>query len=143
MVAVICLNLLCMAVESYDQSIWADEVLYFLNFSFIIIFLLEFIIKVIALRKHYFKDYWNVADFIILILSIAGKLFSCLTSLSCCYTFKRIRNIYVVRLKINNLDFETLEGKSPCSNTPYYQYGTKLMLKKEGQGPQAVSDQVC
>lgn len=144
MVAVICLNILCMTVESYDQSILAEEVLYFLHFSFIIIFLLEFVIKVIALRKHYFQDYWNVADFIILVMCIAGKLFSCLTSLSiCCYTFKRIRNISIVRLKLNILDFETLEDKNRCSDTSYYLQGTKSTLEKEGQGAPAVSYQVC
>lgn len=143
MVAVICLNILCMAVESDDQSMLAVEVLYFLHFSFLIIFLLEFVIKVIALRKHYFQDYWNVADFIILVTCIAGKLFSCLTSLSCCYTFKRIRNISIVRLKLNILDFETLEDKNRCSDTSYYLQGTKLTLEKEGQGAPAVSYQVC
>lgn len=76
MVAVICLNILCMAVESDDQSMLAVEVLYFLHFSFLIIFLLEFVIKVIALRKHYFQDYWNVADFIILVMCIAGVFIS-------------------------------------------------------------------
>lgn len=77
MVAVICLNVLCLAVESQDQSMVAEEVLHWLNLSFIAIFLLEFIVKVIALRKYYFKDYWNITDFIIVVLSIFGKFSHC------------------------------------------------------------------
>lgn len=143
MVAVILLNLMCMVVESSDQTLRKEEVLEFLHFSFIIIFLLEFVVKVVALRKHYFRDYWNVADFIILIMSIVGKLFSCLTSLSCCYTFKGIRNISIVGLKLNILDFETLEDENRCSDTSYCLHGTKLILEKEGQGAPAVHYQVC
>lgn len=73
MVAIICLNVLCLAVESYDQSMEAEEVLYWLHFSFIFIFLLEFVVKVIALRKYYFKDYWNITDFMIVVTSFVGK----------------------------------------------------------------------
>lgn len=73
MVAVICLNVLCLAVESYDQSMEAEEALHWVHFTFILIFLLEFIVKVIALRKYYFKDYWNIIDFSIVVLSIIGK----------------------------------------------------------------------
>lgn len=73
MVAIICLNVLCLAVEAYDHSWKTHLALHWLDFIFILIFILEFIVKVIALRKYYFKDYWNVSDFIIVIFSIAGK----------------------------------------------------------------------
>ena len=36
------------------------------------IFVLEAILKVIALKQHYFKKAWNVFDFIIVISSIVG-----------------------------------------------------------------------
>lgn len=96
MVAVICLNVLCLAVETYDDSAEKYMALQWLNFVFILIFILEFVVKVIALRKHYFQDYWNVTDFIIVVLSVVGKFFACFTSPSCFYISQRISIIIFV-----------------------------------------------
>lgn len=45
------------------------------NFVFTGIFVLEAIVKIIALRTHYFKKAWNVFDFIIVISSLVGMEF--------------------------------------------------------------------
>lgn len=83
MVVVICLNLLCVMVETHDQSLEAEHLLHWLLFSFIIIFLVEFVVKVIALRKHYFYDGWNIIDFVVLIITITGKFSHCGITVVC------------------------------------------------------------
>lgn len=83
MVVVICLNVVCMMVESHDLSIEAEHNLYWLHFSFIIIFFVEFVVKVIALRKHYFHDVWNIIDFVVLIITITGKFSHCGVTVVC------------------------------------------------------------
>ena len=80
MVVVICLNMVVWTLPTQDDSHEKDEVLYFIEFTFILIFLLEFILKIIALRKHYFKDGWNIVDFVVLIISIVGKVIFLLRS---------------------------------------------------------------
>ena len=45
------------------------------NFIFTGIFVLEAVVKIIALRTHYFKKAWNVFDFIIVISSLVGMEF--------------------------------------------------------------------
>ena len=42
------------------------------NFVFTGIFLLEAIVKIIALKLCYFKKAWNVFDFIIVVSSLVG-----------------------------------------------------------------------
>lgn len=73
MVALICLNVLVLAVESTDTSTAMYSALSVMHFIFLVIFLLECIFKIVAFRQHYFKDGWNVLDFVILLIQIAGK----------------------------------------------------------------------
>ena len=44
------------------------------NFAFTAIFAFEVIIKIIAFGTRYFKDGWNIFDFIIAIGSIGGSI---------------------------------------------------------------------
>lgn len=73
MVVLICLNIVVLMLESKDDSVTMYEALYWMQFSFIVIFLLECIFKVIAFRQHYFKDGWNIVDFIVILTQIVGK----------------------------------------------------------------------
>lgn len=52
-------------------------VLDYLNMIFIVIFSSECLMKIFALRYHYFKEPWNLFDFVVVILSILGKYYSC------------------------------------------------------------------
>nr|AAK55437.2 Nav1.4b [Sternopygus macrurus] len=70
----ICLNMITMMVETDDQSIEAENILYMINLVFIVIFSGECLLKLIALRQYFFSIGWNVFDFIVVILSIAGLL---------------------------------------------------------------------
>ncbi|XP_042339526.1 sodium channel protein type 4 subunit alpha B-like, partial [Plectropomus leopardus] len=70
MAVVICLNMVVLMIETRDQSETMDIVLSWLHFVFILIFLIEFILKIIALGRHYFSDGYNVLDFLVLIITI-------------------------------------------------------------------------
>ncbi|KAM9391754.1 sodium channel protein type 4 subunit alpha B [Pholidichthys leucotaenia] len=70
----ICLNMVTMMVETDEQSIEKENFLYWVNLVFIIIFTSECTLKIIALRQHYFAIGWNIFDFVVVILSIAGLL---------------------------------------------------------------------
>lgn len=69
----ICLNMVTMMVETDDQSQETEYILFLINFVFIVLFTGECILKLIALRYHYFSIGWNVFDFVVVILSIIGK----------------------------------------------------------------------
>lgn len=68
------LNMLIMALESYRQTEMTSMILERLNLFFIVVFSAECFLKLFALRLHYFKEPWNVFDFVVVILSIAGVL---------------------------------------------------------------------
>ncbi|XP_026065591.1 sodium channel protein type 4 subunit alpha B-like isoform X1 [Carassius auratus] len=70
----ICLNMVTMMVETDDQSEEKEYILFLINLVFIILFTGECILKITALRYHYFSIGWNIFDFVVVILSIAGLL---------------------------------------------------------------------
>jgi hypothetical protein len=59
-------------IEWYDMPSTVRIVTDILNYVFAGLFTLEAIIKIIALKKAYFKDGWNLFDFIIVIGTFAG-----------------------------------------------------------------------
>ena len=69
----ICLNMVTMMVETDDQSKETEEVLYWVNFVFIVVFTGEFLLKLFSLRHYYFTNGWNIFDVVVVILSIVGK----------------------------------------------------------------------
>ncbi|XP_067825161.1 sodium channel protein type 4 subunit alpha-like isoform X1 [Heptranchias perlo] len=68
----ICLNMVTMMIETDDQSIEKDEILYWINLVFIVVFTGECVLKIIALRYYYFTIGWNIFDFVVVILSVVG-----------------------------------------------------------------------
>ncbi|XP_063065441.1 sodium channel, voltage gated, type VIII, alpha subunit a [Engraulis encrasicolus] len=68
----ICLNMVTMMVETDDQSPETENILYWVNFIFIVVFTSEFVLKLFALRHYYFTNGWNVFDCVVVILSIVG-----------------------------------------------------------------------
>uniref|UniRef100_A0A8C5NLR6 Sodium voltage-gated channel alpha subunit 2 n=1 Tax=Junco hyemalis TaxID=40217 RepID=A0A8C5NLR6_JUNHY len=69
----ICLNMVTMMVETDDQSEEMENILYWINLVFIVLFTGEFVLKLISLRHYYFTIGWNIFDFVVVILSIVGK----------------------------------------------------------------------
>ena len=47
-----------------------------LNYIFTAIFAIEAVINLIALGKHYFKDNWNIFDFIVVIVTTVTIIYS-------------------------------------------------------------------
>lgn len=60
-------------VETDDQSEDMENILYWINLVFIVLFTGEFVLKLISLRHYYFTIGWNIFDFVVVILSIVGK----------------------------------------------------------------------
>lgn len=73
---IIMLNMLTMALEHYNQSEQFTTILNYINVSFIIIFTVECVLKLIGLRHYYFKFPWNIFDFVVVVLSILGVALS-------------------------------------------------------------------
>lgn len=72
----ICLNMVTMMVETDNQSAEKEDFLFKVNVAFIVVFTGECVLKLIALRQYYFTNGWNVFDFVVVILSIAGTMLS-------------------------------------------------------------------
>ncbi|KAM7176582.1 sodium channel protein type 5 subunit alpha-like [Macrochelys suwanniensis] len=72
----ICLNMITMMVETDDQSIRKTYILNKINVSFVAIFTVECIVKLLALRHYYFTNGWNIFDLSVVIMSIVGTLLS-------------------------------------------------------------------
>nr|QRG33296.1 paralytic [Schistocerca americana] len=70
------LNMLTMTLDHYQQTETFSQVLDYLNMIFIVIFSSECLMKIFALRYHYFKEPWNLFDFVVVILSILGLVLS-------------------------------------------------------------------
>nr|XP_027236630.1 LOW QUALITY PROTEIN: sodium channel protein para-like [Penaeus vannamei] len=66
------LNMLTMTLDHYNMTEEWKMVLDYLNLVFICIFTSECVLKVFALRWHYFKEPWNLFDFVVVIMSILG-----------------------------------------------------------------------
>ncbi|NXC90536.1 SCN1A protein, partial [Cercotrichas coryphoeus] len=69
----ICLNMVTMMVETDDQSKEMENILYWINLVFIVLFTGECVLKLISLRHYYFTIGWNIFDFVVVILSIVAK----------------------------------------------------------------------
>ncbi|XP_056021116.1 sodium channel protein 1 brain-like isoform X8 [Ostrea edulis] len=71
-VSVIFLNMIAMAVDHYKMTDYVSNILDILNILFTTVFTLESVVKIIGLRHHYFRQPWNVFDFVVVILSLVG-----------------------------------------------------------------------
>ena len=67
------LNMLTMTLDQYKPAQILSNILDYLNMFFIVVFTAECSLKVFALRHYYFKEPWNLFDFVVVILSILGK----------------------------------------------------------------------
>ena len=66
----ISLNALIMTLRYVGISQEMEDILKLLNYIFTAIFFIEMVIRLSAYGKNYFKDYWYVFDFIIVIGSL-------------------------------------------------------------------------
>lgn len=68
-------NMLTMTMDHYKQSAEYSQVLDVLNMMFICIFTTECLMKMFALRYHYFVEPWNLFDLVVVTLSILSEYF--------------------------------------------------------------------
>ncbi|XP_072532433.1 voltage-dependent T-type calcium channel subunit alpha-1H isoform X3 [Salminus brasiliensis] len=70
---IICINVVTMSIEHYNQPMYLEEALKYCNYVFTIFFILEAILKLVAFGiRRFFKDRWNQLDLAIVLLSIMG-----------------------------------------------------------------------
>ncbi|NXJ37704.1 SCN5A protein, partial [Ciconia maguari] len=72
----ICLNMITMMVETYEQSETKTNVLNKINILFVTIFTTECVLKLVALRQYYFSNAWNIFDLVVVIMSLIALLLS-------------------------------------------------------------------
>ncbi|XP_065493537.1 sodium channel protein type 2 subunit alpha-like isoform X5 [Caloenas nicobarica] len=68
----ICLNMVTMMIETDDQGELTQNILYWINLVFVVLFTGECVFKMFSLRYYYFTIGWNIFDFVVVILSIVG-----------------------------------------------------------------------
>ncbi|XP_041259196.1 sodium channel protein type 2 subunit alpha-like isoform X10 [Onychostruthus taczanowskii] len=68
----ICLNMITMMIETDDQTELMQNILYWINLVFVVLFTGECVFKIFSLRYYYFTIGWNIFDFVVVILSIIG-----------------------------------------------------------------------
>ncbi|OAF68518.1 Sodium channel protein type 4 subunit alpha B [Intoshia linei] len=83
-VILIVINTIIMTIEHYRQRITYSVVIEIANVLFTTTFLMEAIVKIIGMRWHYFRQGWNIFDFIIVITSILSVIFE-----------EAVRNIFI------------------------------------------------
>lgn len=69
----IVLNMIIMMAEYDGQTIQVKKIFDVLNIAFVVIFTVECLVKVFALRQHYFTNGWNLFDCVVVVLSIISK----------------------------------------------------------------------
>ncbi|XP_074996976.1 sodium channel protein type 5 subunit alpha-like [Calonectris borealis] len=72
----ICLNMITMMVETYEQSVTKTNVLNKINILFVAVFTAECVLKLVALRQYYFSNAWNIFDLVVVIMSLIALLLS-------------------------------------------------------------------
>ncbi|XP_045411602.1 sodium channel protein type 11 subunit alpha [Lemur catta] len=77
-ISLIILNMISMMAESDNQPANTKLVLERLNLAFVVIFTIECLIKIFALRQYYFTNGWNLFDCVIVVLSIVSTMISAL-----------------------------------------------------------------
>ena len=70
---VILLNMFSMALEYHNMPSTFENWLDYVNLIFVSIYTMECFMKLIALRWYYFKEPWNVFDFVIVVVSLFSK----------------------------------------------------------------------
>ena len=66
----IMLNTVVLALNWFDEPEIVPSITEVLNYIFMTIFTLEAIMKIIAMRKAYFADSWNLFDFFIVVITL-------------------------------------------------------------------------
>ena len=73
----IMLNTVTLCINWYSQTVEVDDILDYINYGFAVVFAFEAFLKLISFGfKAYFRDYGNIFDFVIVILTIVTSIIS-------------------------------------------------------------------
>jgi hypothetical protein len=75
-------NTVALALKWYDEPELLPQVLDVVNLLFAGIFTVEAVLKILALGKNYFRDTWNMFDFVIVIGTFIGFVLSVATEVT-------------------------------------------------------------
>ena len=78
----IILNTIVLGLKWYGEPDELPDILEIINYVFAGIFTVEAFIKIVALDKDYFRDGWNVFDFVIVIGTYIGVIVNFTTNVS-------------------------------------------------------------
>jgi hypothetical protein len=97
--AAITFNTLLMSLKIFPQpTLWWNQLLDNLNYFFAAVFLIECILKLCALRLSYFKDNWNVFDFVCVSLGIFSLILAAATDVDLVAISGVVRIFRIARL---------------------------------------------
>ena len=92
-----------MCMDHYQQSEAWTMVLDNFNLFFIVIFTSEMLMKMFALRHHYFTDTWNLFDFVVVMMSLLSLFFAeLIEKYFVSPTLLRVVSLYVFIKKISS-----------------------------------------
>ena len=92
------LNTLNLTIIWYDQPALVDDVTDYINISFGVIFTIEAVIKITGMGKSYFKNKWNLFDFIIVVGGWIGTVVAYATPLRIGFHMTVLRTFRIFRL---------------------------------------------
>lgn len=95
---IIVLNTLTLAVNWYLIPESVSETIKIINYVFAGIFAIEAIIKIIALGRGYFKESWNIFDFLIVVATVVSIILDYTTNLGAGGKATIIRAFRVARI---------------------------------------------
>lgn len=97
MVFIIC-NTVILGLKWYNLPTNVSTISAALNYLFTIIFTLESILKILAYGKNYFRDNWNMFDFVVVVGTYAGILLGRFTSIDVGAQTSVIRAFRIMRI---------------------------------------------
>ena len=93
------LNMLTMTMDHYHQTDIFTLILDYLNMIFICIFSTECLMKIFALRYHYFVEPWNLFDVVVVVLSILST-YGIDIYISKRFTDTQVRSLLILEISI-------------------------------------------
>ena len=95
----IVINTLTMGIRTFGQSNDVTLAVEYMNYCFAIIFTVEAILKIYALNpKGYFREGWNMFDFVVVVATLAGYAIKIVTGLSIGSMATVVRGFRIARL---------------------------------------------
>ena len=96
--SIIIINTLVLTINWYDIPNEVSNIVQYINYAFAAVFTIEATLKLIALGSLYFKDNWNIFDFIIVLATIMSVVLDFTTSIGAGGKATIIRAFRVARI---------------------------------------------